>query len=160
MTKELVVRMSLQFKAWLVSNGNDERYMASLENYLTKSFIGLILNSPQNIIECTSKMKTTSKYPILALRPYIKYLEEVGQITSELDVQLKRVLKVKKSKPDNYVPIDDRIREVIGKLTDERDKLFFQILAYSGVRITEMPKMLVTMALKILSNTRHLPGIR
>ena len=67
---------------------------------------------------------------------------------------------MKKSKPDNYVPIDDRIREVIGKLTDERDKLFFQILAYSGVRITEMPKMLVTMALKILSNTRHLPGIR
>ena len=72
-------------------------------------------------------MKTMSKYPILALRLYIKYLEEVCQITSEQGVQLKRVLKVKKSKPDNYVPTDDRIRKVIGKLTDERDKIFFQI---------------------------------
>ena len=77
MTKELDVRMSHQFKAWLVSNRNDKRYIASLENYLTKYFTGLILNSPQNIIEYTSKMKTTSKYPILALRLYIKYLEEV-----------------------------------------------------------------------------------
>ena len=49
---------------------------------------------------------------------------------------------MKKSKPDNYVPTDDRIREVMGKLTYERDKLFFQIFAYSGVRITEMSKML------------------
>ena len=35
-TKELVVRMSPQCKAWLVSNRNDKRYIASLENYLTK----------------------------------------------------------------------------------------------------------------------------
>ena len=160
MTKELVVRMSPQFKAWLVSNRNDKRYIASLENHLTKYFTGLILNSPQNIIEYTSKMKTTSKYPILALRLYIKYLEEVGQITSEQGVQLKRVLKVKKSKPDNYVPTDDRIREVIGKLTDQRDKIFFQILAYSGARITEMSKMLSEYDPKIFTGISHLPGIR
>ena len=141
-TKELVVRMSPQFKTWLIANRNDKRYIASLENYLTKYFTGLILNSPQNVIEYTSKIKTTSKYPILALRLYIRFLEEVRQITSEQGSQLKRVLKVKKSKPDNYVPTDDRIREVFSKLNDERDKLFFQILAYSGARITEMSKML------------------
>lgn len=142
-TRELVVRMSDGFKAWLISNRNDKNYIKSLEMYLMKYFNGLILSSPQNIIEYTSKMKTTSKYPILALRLYIKYLEETRQLSSEDATHLKKVLKVKKSKPDTYVPTDEKINEAYGKLINDKDKLLFQILAFSGVRITEMSKMLL-----------------
>lgn len=100
--------------------------------YLTKYFNGLILPSPQNIIDYTAKMRTTSKYSILALRLYIKYLEETRQLSSEDATHLKKVLKVMKSKPDTYVPTDEKIRETYEKLTNDRDKLLFQILAFSG----------------------------
>ncbi|HLH85776.1 MAG TPA: type II toxin-antitoxin system CcdA family antitoxin, partial [Thermoplasmataceae archaeon] len=80
-TTELIVRMSDGFKNWLIANRNDKNYIKSLEMYLTKYFNGLVLSSPQNIIEYTSKMRTTSKYPILALRLYIKYLEETRQLS-------------------------------------------------------------------------------
>jgi len=141
-TTELIVRMSDGFKNWLIANRNDKNYIKSLEMYLTKYFNGLVLSSPQNIIEYTSKMRTTSKYPILALRLYIKYLEETRQLSSEEATHLRKVLKVKKSKPDTYVPTDEKIRETYGKLTNDKDRLLFQILAFSGVRITEMSKML------------------
>lgn len=142
-TTELIVRMSDGFKNWLIANRNDKNYIKSPEMYLTKYFNGLVLSSPQNIIEYTSKMKTTSKYPILALRLYIKYLEETRLLSSEEATHLRKVLKVKKSKPDTYVPNDEKIRETYGKLTNDKDKLLFQILAFSGVRITEMSKMLL-----------------
>ncbi|MHB8561004.1 MAG: integrase [Thermoplasmataceae archaeon] len=141
-TRALVVRMSNDFRNWLIANRNDKKYIKSLEMYLTKYFDGLMLSSPQNIIEYTSKMKTTSKYPILALRLYIKFLEETRQLTAEDATHLKKVLKVKKSKPDTYVPTDEKILEAYMKLTDEKDKLLFQILTFSGIRITEMSKML------------------
>ncbi len=50
-TRELVIRMTDGFRAWLISNRNDRNYIKSLEMYLTKYFNGLILSSPQNIIE-------------------------------------------------------------------------------------------------------------
>ena len=139
---DLIVHMSNDFRTWLKANRADKKYIASLESYLTKYFTGLVLNTPQNIVEYLSRMKTTSKYPILALRVYIKYLEETDQIKMEHSQHLKKVLKVKKSKPDTYVPTDDKVKEAYHKLNEDRDRLIFEILAYSGVRVTEMVKML------------------
>ena len=76
------------------------------------------------------------------MRRYIKYLEETGSLqTNEAD-NLRRVLKVKKSKPDTCVPTDDVVKEAYNKIKDEGVKLYFEILAYSGVRVTEMAKLL------------------
>ena len=52
------------------------------------------------------------------------------------------MLKVKKSKPDTYVPTDEVVKQAYKKIKDERVKLYFEILAYSGVRVTEMAKLL------------------
>ena len=139
---DLIVYMSDDFRTWLKANRADKNYIKSLESYLTKYFTGLVLNKPRNIVEYVSRMKTTSKYPILALRLYIKYLEETDQITTEHSQHLMKVLKVKKSRPDTYVPTDEKVKEAYHKLNEDRDKLIFQILAYSGARVTEMVKML------------------
>ena len=141
-TTDLIVHMSDDFRTWLKAKRADKNYMKSLESYLTKYFSGLVLNTPQNIVEYVSRMKTTSKYPTLALRLYIKYLEETDQITTEHSQHLMKVLKVKKSRPDTYVPTDEKVKEAYHKLNEDRDKLIFQILAYSGARVTEMVKML------------------
>ncbi len=77
------------------------------------------------------------------MRLYIKYFEETQQLSSQDATHLKKVLNVKKSKPDTYVPTDEKIRETYEKLTNDKDKIIFQILAFSGVRITEMSKMLL-----------------
>ena len=138
----LIVNMSDGFMTWMKANRYEKNYQRSLENYLTKYFKGLILSSPQNIVEYISRMKTTSNYPILALRVYIKYLVETGQLSSSNAEDFRKVLKVRQSKPDTYVPNDETVKEAYEKIKDERVKLYFEILAYSGVRVTEMAKML------------------
>ena len=140
-SNELIIGMSEKFLSWMRANRYEKNYQKSLENYLKKYFNGLILTSPQNIIDYLSRMKTTSKYPILALRVYIKYLVETGQLQSNEADNLRRVLKVKKSQPDTYVPTDEVVKGAFSKIKDERVKLYFEILAYSGVRVTEMAKM-------------------
>ena len=94
-TSKLVVGMSDGFRAWLISNRNDKNYIKSLQRYLVKYFNGLILSSPQHVIEIHFKNENTSKYSILVLRLYIKYLEETRQLSSEDATHLKKVLKVK-----------------------------------------------------------------
>lgn len=139
---DLLVHVSDDFKTWLRANKAEKRYIESLESYLTKYFKGLILSTPQNVVEYVSRMKTTSKYPILALRLYIKYLEETDQITVEHSQHMKKVLKGKKSNPDNHVPTNDEVRRAYNKLTEEKDRVLFQILTFSGIRVTELVKML------------------
>ena len=141
-SSDLVVSMSEKFISWMKAKGFTKGLQKSLENDLTKHFNGLVLTSPQNIIDYISRMKTTSKYPILALRKYIKYLEEPGSLQSNDADNLRRVLKVKKFNPDIYVPTDEVVKQAYKKIKDVRVKLYFEILAYSGVRVTEMAKLL------------------
>ena len=49
---------------------------------------------------------------------------------------------MRQSKLNTYVPTDEFVKEAYNKIKDERVKLYFEILAYSGVRVTEMAKML------------------
>jgi intergrase/recombinase len=99
-SSDLVVGMSEKFISWTKANRFSKSYQKSLENDLIKHFKVLVLTSPQNVIDYISRMKTTSKYPILALRKYIKYLEETGSLQSKDADSLRRVLNVKKSQPD------------------------------------------------------------
>ena len=138
----LIVNMSEGCMTWMKANRHEKNYQKSLENYLTKYFKELILSLSQNIVEYISRMKTISKYPILALRVYIKHLVETGQLSSSSAEDFRKVLKARQSKPDTYVPNDQTVKEAYEKIKDERVKLYFEILAYSGVRVTEMAKML------------------
>jgi intergrase/recombinase len=139
---DMLVHMSDGFKKWLKLNNAPSHHIKSLERYLSENFKGLILSSPQNVLEYISRMKKQSKYPILALRKYIKYLEETQQITFDHARHLNRVLIIKRSNPDNYLPSDEEVKQAYSKLTDEKDKLIFLILAFSGSRVAEMVKML------------------
>ncbi len=139
---DILVHMSDGFKKWLKLNNAPSHHIKSLERYLSENFKGLILSSPQNILDYTSRMKKQSKYPILALRKYVKYLEETQQITFDHTRHLNRVLIIKRSKPDNYLPSDEEVMKAYNKLTDDKDKLIFLILAFSGSRVAEMVKML------------------
>lgn len=139
---DILVHMSDGFKKWLNLNNAPSHHIKSLERYLTENFKGLMLSSPQNILSYTSRMKKQSKYPILALRKYVKYLEETQQITFDHARHLNKVLIIKRSKPDNFLPSDEEVMKAYNKLTDEKDRLIFLILAFSGSRVAEMVKML------------------
>ncbi len=139
---DILVHMSDGFKKWLKLNNTPSHHIKSLERYLTENFKGLMLSSPQNILDYNSRMKKQSKYSILTLRKYVKYPEETQQITFDHANHLNRVLIIKRSKPDNYLPSNDEVRKAHNKRTDEKDKLIFLILAFSGSRVAEMVKML------------------
>lgn len=141
-TPDILVHMSDGFKKWLRLNGAPSHHIKSLEKYLSENFKGLMLSSPQNVLDYMSRIKSQSKYPILALRKYVKYLEETQQLTFEQAKRINKILVIKRSKPDNYLPSDEEVMKAYNKLTDEKDKLIFLILAFSGSRVAEMVKML------------------
>ena len=61
-SSDLVVSMSEKFISWMKANRFTKSYQKSLENDLTKHFNGLVLTSPQNIVDYISRMKTTFNF--------------------------------------------------------------------------------------------------
>lgn len=79
-----------------------------------------------------------------ALRNYIRFLLEVERINEDLYTKLKRVIVIKGTKPDLHVPSDDEIRQWRRKTSsmEERYKLVFELVLWSGVRISEAIKVI------------------
>ena len=81
-------------------------------------------------------------YASVAVRLYLNYLIDYGIVQEETANRFRKVLRSRKINSDNYVPTDEIIREAYSKLKGERAKTVFKILMYSGIRTTELVKML------------------
>ena len=82
------------------------------------------------------------RYCVLSLRSYLNFLIETGTIEQEVLVPPMSILKnAKKSQPDNYIPTDEEIGKSYQKIEDARVRLYYKILAYSDIRITELYKL-------------------
>jgi intergrase/recombinase len=75
-----------------------------------------------------------------SLRAVCNYLEYKGTQKEELS-RVRSLLKSEKSHPDNFVPSDEQVIEALKKITEKRFRMMFLILAYSGIRGTELIKL-------------------
>ena len=108
------------------------RYLKPLENKETRSTADL----REFVAQSSSNMVLT------VTRAYINFLLDNELISEDAAIYFRRALPSRSSEPDGYVPTDESVKEAFNKIRKERDRLFFQILAFSGIRITELVKML------------------
>ena len=72
-----------------------------------------------------------------SIRALLNFLLDKEFISEEDAVYLKKPLKLMKSNPDVWVPSTDSVQHVINNCLDPDCLLFFKLLLYSGIRVTE-----------------------
>lgn len=70
------------------------------------------------------------------------FLLEDEIINEEAAIYFRKALPSRKSNSDGYAPTDNDIKNAYQRIKNERDMLLFQFLAFSGIRVTELVKML------------------
>ena len=126
------------FKIWTRNRQFNDNYSKDIESclrrYVSKDILG--------VSELSRVINDAPEYASVAVRVYLNYLIDYGIVQEETANRFRKVLRSRKINSDNYVPTDEIIREAYSKLKDERAKTVFKILMYSGIRTTELVKML------------------
>ena len=147
-----------KFSQWMYSRVSEE-YAKKLTSYLDKYAKGEEISNSQDIFKIKEKA-SSKKYIVIALRNLLNFAEEMGLLDDVQITKMRKVLKVVKSNPDNYIPSTAKVKEVYGKIDKPEYKLLFQILAYSGIRIIEGVNFLRTFdkdKLEIMDNFARYP---
>ena len=128
------------FMKWLRMRTSED-YTKQLVGYLDRFVKNRVIKDPKDLIDIIEK-STSKKNMILALRNIVNYCEELRIISLDKSVELKKVLKCVKSNVDGYVPSDDEVIEAFTRFDDENYRLVFKLIAFSGLRIREVVRML------------------
>ncbi|WP_231855812.1 integrase [Thermococcus peptonophilus] len=130
-----------EFKRWLerrVSRAVARDYISALDRFVGKR----IIRSPVEVVEILEATNHNNRF-VNGFRNLLSFLEMRERINAELLVKLRRVLKVKKSGVDLYVPTDKEVRFWFSKVKGREDVcLAFLLTAFGGVRIAEAVKVL------------------
>jgi intergrase/recombinase len=119
--------------------GFSEGYKKDIIRYL-KPIESKEIRDTSELREVVSK--SSSSMVLTVMRAYINFLLDNEIISEDTAIYFRKALPSRLSKPDGYVPTDETIKETYKKIKNERDRQLFQVLAFSGIRITELIKML------------------
>ena len=134
-----ITKYKSELKRWMNQKGFSESYKTEIKTYLrpleNKDISSI--TELREVIACSS-----SNMVLTVARAYINFLLENELITEETAVYFRKALPSRKTNVDGYVPTDQDIRGAYQKIKKEKDRILFQILSFSGIRITELVKML------------------
>ena len=128
-----------ELKKWMAQKEFSDSYKTEIKTYLKP----LENRDISSITELREIVASSSSSMILTVtRAYINFLLENEIITEETALYFRKALPSRKTEVDGYVPTDQDVKNAYQKIKKERDKILFQVLAFSGIRITELVKML------------------
>ncbi len=128
-----------ELKRWMDQKGFSQSYRSEIKTYLKplENRDVLSISELREIIQSSS-----SEMILTVVRAYINFLLDNEIISDDTAMYFRKGLPSRKTNVDGYIPTDEDVRAAYGKITRERDRILFQILAFSGIRITELVKML------------------
>ena len=126
-----------EFESWLKNQNFSDDYRISIINYIKKFIVD---DTPiEKLREIINK---AVPYFWISVRAYLNFLMTQQYITEEQGAVFKKSIKRRKANSDIFVPETEDVIKAFHNLQDERDKTLFRLLAYSGVRLTELMKTL------------------
>ena len=126
-----------EFESWLKNQNFSDDYRISVINYI-KKFI--VEDTP--IGKLREIINKTVPYFGISVRVYLNFLMSQQYLTEEQGAVFKKTIKRKKANSDIFVPETEDVIKAFNNLQDERDKTLFKLLAFSGIRLTELMKTL------------------
>ena len=131
------------FRTWLLFKKMNRNYTTDILRYYRKYLKDYRLTTPKDLFNYLQNIDGSYHQTVIALRKYLTFLMETGEMTEqEVNPFLKVLIGDKRISVDNYIPTDEEVIKAYKQIKDERTRLFFQIFAYSGLRSTELFKML------------------
>ena len=128
-----------ELKKWMAQKEFSDSYKTEIKTYLKP----LENRDISSITELREIVASSSSSMILTVtRAYINFLLENEIISEETAVYFRKALPSRKTNVDGYVPTDQDVKNAYQKIRKEKDRILFQILAFSGIRTTELVKML------------------
>jgi intergrase/recombinase len=128
-----------ELKKWMDQKGFSSGYKADILRYL-KPIEKKEIHQISELREIVSS--SSSSMVLTVIRAYINFLLENEIIKEETAIYFRKALPSRKTTPDGYVPTDMDVKKAYESIANEKDKLLFHILAFSGIRVTELVKML------------------
>jgi intergrase/recombinase len=129
------------FTNWIYSRVESKTakdYLSYLDRYLA----GVRIKNTDDLIEVSLMVQAGWNHFAKAVRNLINYHLDKRLISKEFALELKEILKLKKSGFDTFVPNDEIVKQVLNDCEREDYKLVMKIVYYSGVRIVEALKIL------------------
>ena len=117
-----------------------EAYQKDAERYLSQYLDGKAIMENSELRGVMAECK--SNYIYTMVRVYLNFLEE-NEILSDEDADyFRKAIPSRRTSPDGFMPSDEKIKEVYGKIESKPMKTAFSVLAASGIRIMELVKMM------------------
>ncbi len=115
-------------------------YKNQVNKYLKESFWDKKIQNRAELSNIILGSRT--QYIRTVARVYLNFLEENELLSSEDANYFRKAIPSRKTSPDGFVPDDNKVKEMYGKINDEPMKMVFSVLAASGIRIMELVKMM------------------
>jgi intergrase/recombinase len=128
-----------EFVKWLKNKNLSKSYIKDLVGTFDKEVRFLDLSDIDSIREYLESLNSKTM-AVNSLRAVCNFLEYKGAPKEEL-TRIRTYLKSEKGQSDNFVPSDKQVIEALLKINDKRFRTMFLIFAYSGIRGTELVKM-------------------
>ncbi len=113
-----------------------EEYVKQIISYLDKHLTHPI-KTPEQLVHVLSTVNKGKRHFIAGLRNLLNYYEIFHNVNPEQLAPYRKILKIPKTNPDNYVPETEQILNAYKLIEDERYRLLFKLLVYSGLRLKE-----------------------
>ncbi|MDW8045640.1 MAG: integrase [Nitrososphaerota archaeon] len=84
------------------------------------------------------------RYLGMAIRNFLNFLETFSLMDEDDLMKYRRVIKLPKTKVDDYIPEDQEILDIWRKIDDEDYEMIFELLMYSGIRLIEAVELINT----------------
>ena len=132
-------RIRDEFVKWLKNRNLSKSYVKDLLGTFDKEIRFLDFYDIDSLRKYLESLKSKTM-AVNSLRAVCNFLEYKGAQKEELS-RVRSILKSEKGHSDNFVPSDEQVIEALKNITEKRFRLMFLILAYSGIRGTELTKM-------------------
>ena len=128
------------FIKYILSKEYSAEYKRDIINNVTAYFKDYKLTTPEALANHIPEGK---KFAVIAARLFLSYLQEQEILDKRTVEDYKIMLHYRdRANVDIFVPDNAKIKEAYSKLQTDRERLYFYLLAASGIRITEMITLL------------------
>ncbi|ADB57527.1 integrase [Archaeoglobus profundus] len=141
------------FINWLYEKCSKEH--ADKQIYYLDKYLPDRIRNPKELFEIIRKVEKGKRHFCVGLRNLLNFYEAFDLMNEESLMKYRKIVKIPKTNQDEYVPEDSKVIEVFRKFKDERYKILFKLLAFSGIRLREALHLLRTFdSNKLITNDK------
>jgi len=130
------------FISWMYERCS-KKHVDNIVNYLDK-YLTKVISNPKELFYLIRSVKRGKRHLCMGIRDLLKFYEMFDLMREESLAKYRKVVKIPKTNTDDYVPDDGKVISAFKKFKNEKYRILFKLLAFSGIRLIE--------AIRLLSN--------